>query len=136
MTNTVTGSDDLLIWGMGTHMHYVGRSMSVHLQRAAPKPGEPKQECLIHTPSWNFNWQRGYAYDAPLDQVPVARAGDKFLFRCTYDNSMDNPFVVTALKQQSLSAPRDVYMGETTLDEMCLGAFAIATKIPPATAGK
>jgi hypothetical protein len=48
-----------------------------------------------------------------------------------YDNSMENQFVVNALKQQGLSAPRDVYMGETTLDEMCLGAFGIATKIDP-----
>jgi hypothetical protein len=132
MTSLVNGANDLLIWSMGTHMHYVGRSMSVHLKRAAPKDGEPEQECLIHTPAWNFNWQRGYAYDTPLDQVPVARSGDKFLFQCEYDNSMENPFVANALKQQGLSAPRDVYMGETTLDEMCLGAFGIATKIDPA----
>lgn len=132
MTFSVSGATDQLIWAMGTHMHYVGRSMSIHLRRAAPVSGEPKQECLIHTPQWDFNWQRGYAYDAPLDQVPVARAGDEFLLQCNYDNSMQNPFVVEALRQQGLSAPRDVFMGETTLDEMCLGAFAVATKLPDA----
>jgi hypothetical protein len=132
MTTTVSGSSDALIWGMGTHMHYAGRSMSIHLKRAAPQAGEPEQECLIQTPSWNFNWQRGYAYDTPLDQVPVARSGDQYLLQCRYDNSLDNPFVATALKQQGLEAPRDVFLGETTLDEMCLGAFAIARKIEPA----
>lgn len=133
MTTTVAASSDQIIWGMGTHMHYAGRSMSVHLRRAAPQSGEPEQECLIHTPQWNFNWQRGYAYDAPLDEVPVARAGDQYLMQCRYDNSMGNPFVATALQQQGLSAPRDIFLGETTLDEMCLGAFAIATKIDAAT---
>jgi hypothetical protein len=135
MTNMVSLDvpSDQIIWGMGTHMHYVGRRMSVHLKRIAPLANEPAQECLIDTPSWDFNWQRGYAYDAPLDQVPVARAGDRYLFQCDYDNSMGNPHVVNALEQQGLSAPRDVFLGEATLDEMCLGAFAVATKIEPAT---
>jgi len=112
-------------------MHYAGRSMAIHLARTAPTATEPKQECLIHTPAWDFNWQRGYQFDAPLDQVPVARKGDKFLFQCDYNNSLSNPFMPGALESQDLTAPRDIFLGETTLDEMCLGAFAVATKIPP-----
>jgi hypothetical protein len=133
MKFTNTSSTDQLIWSMGTHMHYLGQSMTVHLKHAAPAQGEPEQECLIQTPKWNFNWQRGYAYDAPLEEVPVVHSGDEYLLQCRYDNSMANPLLVTALQQQGLSAPRDVYMGETTLDEMCLGAFGIATKLDPAT---
>jgi hypothetical protein len=127
MTSTV--SSQMIIYGVGTHMHYVGRDMVIHLRRGAPLEGEPEQECLIQTPRWDFNWQRGYRYDVPLDQVPVARPGDQLLFSCRYDNSMSNPFVREALQQQGLDAPRDVFMGEETLDEMCLGAFAVATPI-------
>jgi hypothetical protein len=127
MVSTV--STEMRIYGVGTHMHYVGRDQVIHLKHAAPADGEPEQECLIQTPRWDFNWQRGYAYDTPLDEVPVARPGDQLLFSCRYDNSMDNPFVREALEQQGLSAPRDVHLGEETLDEMCLGAFAVATPI-------
>lgn len=123
------GGNEMIIYAMGTHMHYVGRDMVVHLQHAAPRPGEPERECLIHTPRWDFSWQRGYQYDAPLDAVPVARPGDRLLFRCKYDNSMDNPFVAEALHEQGLDAPRDVFMGEETLDEMCLGAFGVVTPL-------
>jgi hypothetical protein len=128
-TMIATASSNMIIYGAGTHMHYVGRDMVIHLEHASPQGDEPERECLIHAPEWDFNWQRGYRYDAPLDQVPVARPGDRFIFRCRYDNSMDNPFVREALREQGLDAPRDVYMGEETLDEMCLGAFAVATPI-------
>jgi hypothetical protein len=127
----VSAAGESLIWSMGTHMHYVGRDMAIHLRRGNPRPGEPKQECLIQTPSWDFNWQRGYRYDAELEELPVARQGDTYLMRCRYDNSLDNPFVREALREQGLSAPHDVHLGEATLDEMCLGAFGIATKIEP-----
>jgi hypothetical protein len=130
MTNTVNA--EMRIYGVGTHMHYVGRDMVIHLRRSAPQEGEPEQECLIQTPRWDFNWQRGYRYDVPLDEVPVARPGDELLFSCRYDNSMSNPFVREALEEQGLSAPRDVYLGEETLDEMCLGSFAVATPIEAA----
>ena len=110
-------------------MHYVGRDMAIHLRRTSPREGEPEQECLIQTPAWDFNWQRGYRYDAELEELPVARQGDTYLMRCRYDNSLDNPFVREALREQGLSDPRDVHLGEGTLDEMCLGAFGYATKI-------
>jgi hypothetical protein len=45
--------------------------------------------------------------------------------KCTYDNTLGNPKVVQALKEQGLSQPKDVSLGETTLDEMCLGAYEV-----------
>ena len=48
--------------------------------------------------------------------------------RCTYDNSMDNPYVQKALQDQNLTSPVDVFLGEQTLDEMCLSALAIVYK--------
>jgi hypothetical protein len=45
--------------------------------------------------------------------------------RCTYDNTLENPGVVRALGDAGETDPVDVYLGETTLDEMCLGVFGI-----------
>jgi peptidylprolyl isomerase len=120
---------DLRVWSAGTHLHYVGTDMVAGIRRAAPQPGEPESECFVHTPNWNFNWQRAYVYDAPLDQAPVVRAGDEIVMRCTYNNSMSNPYVVQALAEQGLGAPVDVYLGEETLDEMCLGIFGVAINL-------
>ena len=116
------------IWAVGTHMHYVGTDMRIGITRAAPG-AEPADECLLQTPNWDFNWQRGYLYDVPIAEAPTARGGDTINLRCTYDNSMQNPFVAQALQQQGLTAPRDVLLGEATLDEMCLGVFGIAQKV-------
>jgi hypothetical protein len=108
------------LWGVGTHMHYVGVDMKIDVTHA-----DGSSECLLQTPAWDFNWQRVYYYDAPLASVPVIHAGDVLTMRCTYDNTMANPFVAEALSQQGLQAPVDVPLGETTLDEMCLGAFGV-----------
>jgi hypothetical protein len=50
----------------------------------------------------------------------VLKTGDKLNVRCTYDNNMDNEKVAASLLEQGIQAPRDVKLGETTLDEMCL----------------
>jgi hypothetical protein len=116
------------LWSLGTHMHYVGTDMHISLTRAAAGT-EPADECLLDTPKWDFNWQRGYRYDVPIDQAPTLKAGDVLNLRCTYDNTMQNSFVSEALFQQGLTEPRDVVLGEETLDEMCLGVFGIAQKV-------
>jgi hypothetical protein len=109
------------IWGVASHMHYVGRDMKIEVEHA-----DGTTECLLQTPKWDFDWQRVYYYDAPLASAPVIRPGDVLRLRCTYDNSMDNEAVKRALDEQGLKAPVDVKLGEATLDEMCLGAFGIA----------
>jgi hypothetical protein len=38
---------------------------------------------------------------------------------------------IFGLGEQGLDAPVDVYLGEETLDEMCLGVFGIAYSIVP-----
>jgi hypothetical protein len=113
----------------GTHMHYVGTGMKVEVDRThrvgGPPPTEPQRECLIEVPRWDFHWQRGYNYDAPVQMLPTLMKGDQIHLRCRYDNSMDNPFVAAALKEQGLTAPRDVKLGEQTLDEMCLAIVGV-----------
>ena len=108
---------------VGTHMHLVGRSMRIEIERAKPTDDQPASECLVETPQWDFNWQRGYSYDRPIEQLPTINASDKLKLRCVYDNTMANKFVAKALAEQHLTEPQTVKLGEQTLDEMCLGAF-------------
>ena len=122
----------LHLWLAGTHMHYVGTDMLLGLDRNEPEPGTGiDEECLIQTPNYSFEWQRGYDYDAKFEDLPTARGGDFLYMKCTYDNSMGNPYVVEALAEQGLDAPVDVFLGEETLDEMCLGVYGIAYSILP-----
>jgi len=111
----------LPIFAVGTHMHYVGTDMQIDYTSKQLETSE----CLVETPNWNFNWQRLYAFDTPIDQYPVMRSGDELRMHCTYDNSLGNKFVNQALEDQGLKQPIDVHLGEQTLDEMCLGVFGI-----------
>lgn len=111
----------LYVWMVGTHMHYVGKDMKI---TATSPDGE--DQCLLQTPHWDFNWQRGYLFNGAVEQLPVVHPGDSLTMRCTYDNSLGNPFVREALNAQGMTEPRDVALGEGTLDEMCLGVFGFA----------
>ena len=108
------GLPEVKLLQISNHMHYVGVDELVTVER------DGQTDCLLHTPRWDFNWQMFYQWDLDIEQLPVARPGDKWTIRCTYDNSMANPFVVKALNEQGLAAPQDVVLGEQTLDEMCL----------------
>ena len=114
---------DFPVFSVGTHMHYVGTDMKIEIEHADPPAGTPANECLIRTPRWDFNWQRTYRYDAPLAELPRIYEGDLIKMTCTYDNSLGNPFVAEALADQGVAEPYDVYLGESTVEEMCLGLF-------------
>ena len=116
------------VYMAGTHMHYVGTDMAIWVDHKSPEGDEPATECLVQTPQWDFDWQRGYAYDTDLATVPQVRGGDTIRMRCTYDNTLANPGVALALGDAGLTEPTDVYLGETTLDEMCLGVFGIVVE--------
>ncbi len=120
------GIPEIKIWSIASHMHYVGVDMLLGIQRPDPGLLQPEKECLLQTPNYSFEWQRGYAYDVEFDQLPTFKAGDLLYLRCTYNNSMSNPYVVEALDEFGLDAPIDVYLGDETLDEMCLGVYGIA----------
>lgn len=106
------------LYAIGGHMHYVGVDEKVTLTRASGST-----QCLMQIPQWDFDWQRRYDYDAPIDQLPVVQAGDTLTVRCTYDNTMGNDKVAASLLEQGLQAPQDVKLGESTLDEMCLASL-------------
>lgn len=120
---------ELKLAAVGSHMHWLGKDLKVDIERSSPTEGQPASECLLQTPRYDFNWQRAYAYDAPIAALPTVKGGDKIKIRCTYDNTMGNPYVLKALEEKHLSSPVDVRLGEETLDEMCLGAFTLYSKL-------
>jgi hypothetical protein len=112
----------------GSHMHWAGVNMRIEIARKSPSDTQPAHECLLGTPKYNFNWQRAYSYDEPMERLPVVTPGDTLRFTCTYDNTTNNPYVLKALAEQRLGAPRDIHLGETTLDEMCLGVLVLVRR--------
>ena len=119
------GFPDLTLWGAGTHMHLLGVDMTVEVERASPVGDEPVRECLVQTPAWDFNWQRLYNYDVPVEELPVVRGGDTLVLECTYNNSLSNPFLAEELRNQGAEDPVDVLLGESTLEEMCLAVLGV-----------
>ena len=113
----------LSIAATGSHMHWAGVDMKIEIERKNPSAGQPAKECLLGTPKYDFNWQRGYAYDEPAEKLPTAAAGDKLRFTCKYDNTMGNKLVRKALAELHQASPAEIKLGEQTLDEMCLGVL-------------
>jgi hypothetical protein len=78
------------LWGLGPHMHTLGRRITV----------EKDGGCLIDIPAWDFHWQQSYFLRDPM---PIA-VGSRVTLTCTWDNPTS----------------RTVTWGEGTSDEMCL----------------
>lgn len=114
---------ELGVYAIGAHMHWAGVDMKIEVERRTAAEGKPTKECLLGTPKYDFNWQRTYAYDAPLDKLPTVGPGDKVRFTCTYDNTTENRHVQRAMNEMRMSSPPEIKLGETTLDEMCLGVL-------------
>jgi len=133
MRITVPSLGDLTevkLYSVNPHMHMIGTGLSVTVERPAPRGTDPQTECLANG-KWNFDWQRTYIYNTSLDQLPSLRPGDVIDMKCTWDNTMANPFVQRALADAGLIAPIDVNLGEGSLDEMCLEIFGFAIDAPP-----
>jgi hypothetical protein len=114
------GDIEVRLWAAGNHMHKVAVDAKVSITR------DGEEQCLVQTPRWDFGWQRMYEYDLPIDEGFRVETGDVFRIRCTYDNSLANPGVISALAEVGLDTPRDVQLGEATLDEMCLAGVGVA----------
>jgi hypothetical protein len=119
------GLADVRVFSVLNHMHKVGVDMKTSVIR-----GGGQEECLVQTPAWDFNWQRLYEYDVPIEQSFQVQTGDVVRVRCTYDNTLDNPAVVEALNEVGLDEPQNVGLGEATLDEMCIVGVGVAVKLP------
>lgn len=114
---------DVRVWAALAHMHKVGVDLKVWVEDESGA-----ETCLLQTPKYDYNWQRSYAYDTPIDTSIRIRGGDRVHVRCTYDNSLANPGVQEMLSEVGLDAPVDVGLGEGTLDEMCLTGLGVAVQ--------
>jgi len=120
------------LYSANPHMHLIGTHISGTIERPTARGGDPQKECLANG-NWNFDWQRTYIYDAPLDQLPSVQKDDIIDVQCHWNNTIENPFVQRALNDQGLVAPVDISLGEGgSTDEMCLEIFGIAVDAPPA----
>jgi hypothetical protein len=84
------------------HMHTRGTAARLWVER---KDGS--EECLLGIDDWDFDWQRSYDLLDPM----VLEEGDTLNISCTWDNPTDE----------------DIYWGEGTGDEMCLGTMFVTT---------
>ncbi|MBX3207236.1 MAG: hypothetical protein KF764_19470 [Labilithrix sp.] len=104
---------------VGAHMHWAGVGLKLEVERREAADGQPASECLLNVPKYDFNWQRTYAYDAPLSAAPTLSGGDRLRITCTYDNTRDNRNIARALAERRMSKPPDIRLGGDSLDEMC-----------------
>jgi len=101
----------LRIHGVNVHMHELGVDGRIDLLAS---DGE---ECLLHYPDYDFDWQGQHFLSQPI----VLGPDDRLRLRCQWDNTAANQPVFDGVAQE----PRDVTWGEGTTDEMCLGALYV-----------
>jgi hypothetical protein len=123
------GLTDVRLFSANPHMHLIGTHISSTIERPSARLDDPQTECLANG-GWNFDWQRTYQYDAPLDKLPTVQPGDVIDVKCSWDNTIENPFVQRMLADSGLSQPIDVRLGEQTTNEMCLEIFGLAIPAP------
>ena len=110
--NPASPTAPTFIYGVMAHQHLAGIDVKVDLERGADS------QCLLQD-KWDFHWQRMYTYAESPEKLPTLEPGDKLTLRCTYDNSMNNRRLGPEYKARGL-VPKDIHLGEQTLDEMCL----------------
>lgn len=95
--------DSINVLGVLPHMHSLGRSMDVNVRRS-----DDAMECAADVDRYDYNWQRTYFYDEPIN----VRMDDTLDVVCDFDTT---------------KAPEPVSAGFGTQDEMCLvGMFFTA----------
>ena len=73
---------DAILHTAVVHAHYRGTYSKLELQTP-----DGKRETVLNVPFYDFNWQRMYEFEEPLD-IP---AGSKLIATYVYDNSARNP---------------------------------------------
>ncbi|MEO6019498.1 MAG: hypothetical protein ABIP45_04515 [Knoellia sp.] len=99
--------DPGLIRAVAGHMHLLGKSITVDVNK-----GTPQAKRVLDIPVWNFDDQGA----VPLKKPVAVKKGDKVTVTCTHDQALRD--VLPAYKG---TKERYVAWGEGTTDEMCLG---------------
>jgi hypothetical protein len=99
------------IRGVAGHMHLLGRSITVTLNK-----GKPGERVVLDIPVWDFDNQGS----SPVEPPARIKPGDTLTVSCTHDQSLRD--VLPAFAGQP---ERWVVWGEGTTDEMCLGIVLV-----------
>ena len=94
--------EDRSLMGIFPHMHMLGKTWEVWLQR----PNGTKEN-LIKIDNWDFNWQSNYYFKKYI----IAPKGSVIIAKASYDNTKDNPV-------NPNNPPKNMSWGENTTDEM------------------
>lgn len=113
---------DLRVLSVTPHMHLLGTHQQVRLAHE-----DGREECLIDS-GWDFDWQRTYTFDAPLDELPHFDTHSTVDLTCRWNNSFSNPELPRLLDDTGFVAPYDVALGQTTAHEMCLADFGLLSR--------
>jgi hypothetical protein len=107
----------LMVYGMEPHMHLHGTGIQVSVRHP-----DGSAELLMDVPQWRFDWQELYYYRDPF----TLAVGDEVNVSCRIDNTAANQPYFDGVQQK----PRDISMGESSEDEMCI-AILYASLAPP-----
>jgi hypothetical protein len=102
------------IHSMLVHMHKLGESAEVSIQRA-----DGSSETLLQLIDYDFDWQLVYELEEAIPFAPE----DELSVSCTWDNSSAN--------QPDGRAPEDINWGEGSSDEMCVANIYITERATP-----
>jgi hypothetical protein len=111
-SNMMPNNVPVKIYTSLNHMHLRGSREKLSIVH-----NDGSSTCLLDTEAWNFRWQGSYYLSTP----EVFNPGDQLLVDCHWDNSAANQPVENGVKVQ----PTDLWWGEGTNNEMCLGAFFV-----------
>ena len=106
--------DEGTIRSVSGHMHLLGRSITVDVNK-----GTPQAERVLDLPVWNFDDQASIPLDEPLDVGP----GDTITVTCRHDQELRD-----LLPAFEGTVDRYVAWGEGTTDEMCLGIVLLTDR--------
>lgn len=104
---TRTVREPMVIRAVAGHMHLLGRSISVDVDK-----GTPQAQRVLDLPVWDFDDQGS----VPLPEPVTVEPGHTLTVTCTHDQSLRD--LLPAFKNRQ---ERYVAWGEGTTDEMCLG---------------
>jgi len=104
----------LTLIGIAPHAHLICNEMEAYVERT-----NGDVETLIHTPRWNFDWQKFYGYKRPI----ILNSGDVVRGRAVYDNTVNN-------HHNPNDPPETVTLGEDTDEEMMIFFLTMTLYMP------
>jgi len=106
--------DPVSLHSAALHMHDLGTRGRLSVDHGS------SETCMLEIDDWDFNWQNRYGF---TEEVELAST-DQLYLECHWDNSAENQ----PLRDGDRRDPVDVYWGDGTSDEMCLGVAYITAR--------